>query len=435
MRARPQLWLLLSLLAATAAWLYMNRVLAPWEHYFHVEAGTMKAALGDLYSPWFGARALLLQGKNPYGPEVTHEIQMAFYGHDVIQAYGSGANIANETIGSEKIVDEKIIDEQRFAYPVYLVFLLAPTVGMQFQTLQTAAPAVLAAAVASSVFLWLSVLRWRPPPMTALAAALFILASPQIAQGLRLRQLGMIVACLFALGTWLLLRNYLTLAGAVFALSTFKPQVVALPLSWLVIWSIGDLPKRWRLLAGFGTTSALLVGAGELILPGWPRDFIGGLIAYRKYGPVTTLLQLALGNRLGAVAAVALVAGLIAWGWSQRRHGADSPEFVFTLSAFFVVAAIALPLMSPFNQVLLILPVLTIVQDWAKLSKAARFAFVACVVWPWIASLVLLALPPNLKSLRPVPLLPSVLVLFLPFLLPILLMSRRNPLSLSSADI
>jgi hypothetical protein len=420
LQAKRGLWLLLSLLAAITAWVYMERVLVPWENYFHVEAGTLKANLGDLYSPWFGAQALLLQGKNPYRPEVTHEIQMAFYGHDVIQTYDSGA---------------KIIDEQRFAYPVYLVFLLAPIVGMRFATAQSVVQVVLAVAVLSSVQLWLAFLQWRGSKVMAWTAALFVAASPQIMQGLRLRQLGLVVALLLALGTWLVSRNYLALGGAVFALSTFKPQMVALPLSWFLLWSIGDLPRRWRFLAGFSTTLVLLVEAGELILPGWHRDFLAGLAAYRKYGPFSSLLQLALGNSLGAGAAAILVVGLLAWGWSNRKHGADSPQFAFMLSVFFVVTSLAFPLMVPFNQVLLILPVLFLVRDWARLPWAARVIFAVCVSWPWIASLALLASPLNLKSLRPLPLLPSALVLFLPFLLPVLLAARRIPISASTADI
>jgi hypothetical protein len=293
----------------------------------------------------------------------------------------------------------------------------------------------LALAVAGSVWFWLSLLRWPQSAITAWTAVFFILASPEIAQGLRLRQLGLIVAFLFALGTWLVGRNYLVLAGAVFALSAFKPQMVALPLSWFMLWSIGDLPKRWRFPAAFSVALALLVAAGELVLPGWPRDFIAGLVAYRRYGPVTTLLQLPLGNTFGALVAVVLVAGVLVWGWNNRKNAADSPEFMLMLSAFLIVAALALPLMTPFNQVLLILPVLVVVRDWAKLPLAARMVFAVCVGWPWIASLVLLAWPPDLKSLQPVPLLPSAIVLFLPFLLPILLMAGRAPIPASTPDV
>jgi hypothetical protein len=410
---KPRLWLLLSLLAAITARLYMNRVLGPWEHYVHVEAGTMKAALGDLYSPWAGTRALLLEGRNPYGPGVTHEIQLAFYGHDVVQQYSPGTTI---------------VDEQRFAYPVYVVFLLAPTIHVGFEAVQAWAPIVLIVLIAASVWLWLPVLRWRPSLTTALTTMLFVLATPQIVQGLRLRQLGLLVGFLLALATWLAVRNHLAAAGVILALATIKPQMMVLPLAWFLLWSTGDLPKRWRLPAGFGAALALLIGAGELVRPGWLRDFLAGLAAYRKYGPFSDLLQLALGNRLGAVSAIGLVAGLLAWAWRHRKHGADSPQFTLALATFFVVTSLALPLIPPFNQVLLILPALMLVRDWALLPPFARVIFLVCASWPWAASLVMLVFPPQLKSLSALPLLPSALVLLLPFLLPILLMARRRPL-------
>jgi hypothetical protein len=409
-RVSPRLWLLFSFLAVLIAWVYMARVLVPWEQYFNVEAGTMKAALGDLYSPWFGTRALLIDGKNPYGPEVADEIQMAFYGHDVVQPDQPGV---------------RVVDEQRFAYPVYVVFLLAPLVWLKFAPLHGAAPLVLAPVALITVRLWMAVLRWQPASRFW-ATALFVLASPQIAQGLRLRQLGLIVGCLLALSTWLVVRNHLALSGVVLALATIKPQMIVLPLAWFLLWSMGDLRKRWHLPAGFAGALVLLAGAGELILPGWLPDFLAGLVAYRKYGPIRTLLQLALGDRLGMAAAVVLIAVLLIWGWMHRRDGADSQEFAFTLSAFLLGSALALPLMPPFNQVLLILPLLIILRDWSRLPLFGRVAFVVCAGWPWMVSLVLLASRVPLRSLRPVPLLPSALALFFPVLLTLLFMARRS---------
>jgi hypothetical protein len=404
----------LSLLAVSIAWLYMMRVLVPWEQYFNVEAGTMKAALGDLYSPWFGTRALLVEGKNPYGPEVTHDIQMAFYGHDVVQAHPPGV---------------RAIDEQRFAYPVYVVFLLAPVARVGFERVQEAAPLILAFLVAISVGLWMRALRWRVPVILRSAIALFVLASPQIAQGLRLRQLGPIVGCLLALSSFLVVRNHLMPAGVMLAVCTIKPQMVVLPLAWFLLWAMGDLRKRWQLPTGFGVAVILLVAAGELALPGWPRDFLAGLAAYRKYGPVTSLLQLPLGESAGMVVAALSIAGLLAWGWVHRKDAADSAEFGIVLSAFLLGASLVLPLMPPFNQVLLILPLLILLRDWASLPRLGRLAFVVCVSWPWLASIVLLVSHVQLKSLRPIPLLPSVLVLFFPALLTLLLLARRSTIA------
>ena len=410
-RVSPRLWLLFSFLAALIAWVYMARILVPWEQYFNVEAGTMKAALGDLYSPWFGTRALLIDGKNPYGPEVTHEIQMAFYGHGVVQPSQPGV---------------RAVDEQRFAYPVYVVFLLAPLAWLGFGPLHAAAPLVLAPVVLITVRLWMAVLRWQAPASQFWAIALFVLASPQIAQGLRLRQLGLIVACLLALSTWLAVRNHLALSGVVLALATIKPQMMVLPLAWCLLWAMGDLRKRWHLPAAFAGALVLLAGAGELILPGWLPDFLAGLVAYRKYGPIRSLLQLALGDRLGMAATAVLVAGLLVWGWMHRTGGADSQEFALTLSAFLLGSALALPLMPPFNQVLLVLPLLILLRDWSSLPSLGRVAFVVCASWPWVASLVLLISRVPLKSLRPVPLLPSALALFFPVLLMLLFMARPS---------
>jgi hypothetical protein len=405
-----QLWLLLSLLAAGAASLYMSRVLWPWERLNDAKSGIATTTIGDLYPRWAGTRALLLDGKNPYGTEVSHEIQTAFYGHAIVQKYDEPG---------------PRIDEQRFAYPVYVVFLLAPIIHLDFATVQTWAPAVLIALTAIGVLLWLQVLQWRPVRMSAVALTIFILASPQILQGVQRRQLGLLVGFLLAFSMWCVARNHLAAAGVALALSTIKPQMVILPLAWLMIWSIGDLARRWRLPAVFAGTLIGLVGAGELILPGWPRDFFLGLVAYRKYVGSPSLLQFALGDRPGWAVALVVVIGLLAWAWKQRKETSDSRKFAITLSGFLIGATLAMPLLAPFNQVLLILPISMVVRDWALLPKLARLAFAVSASWPWITELALLAFPPQTKSLSRLPLLPLSLVLLIPFLIPPLLMSRR----------
>lgn len=409
---KGRLWLLLSLLACLISSLYMARVLLPWEYYIDVQHGRLKAQMGDLYPRWVGTRELLLHGRNPYGPEVSHEIQIAFYGHPINQSYGQpGADV---------------IDEQRFAYPVYVVFLMAPTIWMDFSRLQLWAPVIFAALTALSVPLWLAVLRWRPPKALAAAIVLFVLSSPQIMQGLRLRQIGLAVSFLLALSAWCIVRNRLAVAGVLLAVSTVKPQMIVLPLAWFLLWGMSAWPRRWPLLAGFSLTLAALVGLGEVILPGWPRYFVGGLIAYRKYFPTTSLLCLALGNWVGGALSGIVLVGLLALAWRNRHADSASPEFLQTLAAFFIGATLVLPLLTPFNQVLLLLPILMILRNWAELPRFGRRAFFLIVAWPSIASLVLLLFPPRLDSTRRVPLLPSALLLFLPFLLVLLLTARPN---------
>lgn len=403
---KTTIWILLSVLACAVTWLYTARVLGPWEHYVNVERGNLKNQMGDLYSPWMGTRELLLHGSNPYGPEVSHEIQMAFYGRAIAQSYREpGANVINE---------------QRFAYPVYVVFLLAPTVHADFQKLQVWAAATLAVLTALSVLLWIEVLRWQPSKALIATLILFTLSTPQVTQGLRLRQLGLVVAFLLAVSAWCVIRNHLALAGIALALSTIKPQMVVLPLAWFLLWSVSAWPRRWPLLAGFSITLATLIALGELLLPGWPHFFLNGLLAYRNYVATPSILSTVLGGAFGLVVSGIIVVGMLAFAWRNRQADAASPEFIQVLTAFLLGAALVLPLMYPFNQVLLLLPAMMIARDWLSLPRLLRRVLAVVVAWPWVARFVLLLLPPRLDSMSRLPLLPSALTLFVPILLSML---------------
>ena len=362
--------------------------------------------MGDLYPRWVGTRALLLQGQNPYGVEVSHEIQMAFYGHAIEQRYDKP--------------ESEILDEQRFAYPVYVVFLLAPIMHVDFARVQAWAPWILACLTAISIWLWLRTLRWRPAWPVAIAILLWVVSSPQIAQGLRLRQLGLLVAFLLALASWCVTRQHYFVAGVLLAISTIKPQMMVLCLVWFLLWTMGEWKQRWPLAAGFGATLAVLAGTGELLLPGWLRFFVEGLEAYRKYFPTTSLLRLFLGNWTGGILSILGVAALLAFAWNKRKVGADSEEFLRVLSLFFIATTLILPLLTPFNQVLLLLPLLTLVRDWGKLPGLFRACVAGVGVWPAAACLALWVHPPQADSLSHWPM----VVFAVPFLVALLAIAR-----------
>jgi len=93
--------------------------------------------LTDLYAQWYGARELLLHHRDPYGDDITRELQAAYYGKDLEPSQADDPS-----------------HQQRFAYPLYVVLLLAPTVGMQFHTVQIVFLWLLAAVTALSIPLW-----------------------------------------------------------------------------------------------------------------------------------------------------------------------------------------------------------------------------------------------------------------------------------------
>jgi Glycosyltransferase family 87 len=396
-------WLLLGVLASAVSWTYMHRILLPWEHYVNVEHGWVKAPMGDLYPRWVGTQELLLHGTNPYSAEVSHKIQLAFYGQIIEQSYDKP--------------QFEIIDEQRFAYPVYVVFLLAPTVHADFEVLERWAAVVLGTLTILSIWIWLAVLHWRPPLWSVFVLVLLVVSSPQVAQGMRLRQLGLFAAFLLALATWCVTKNRLLLAGALLAVATIKPQMVSLCLVWFFIWTLGDWTKRWPLAAGFAAALGLLTGAGEILVPGWVRYFLEGMEAYRKYFPLgaMSIVRLILGNWVGGIFSVVAVIVLLVYAWNRREVPTESQEFARALSFFFITASLVLPLMTPYNQILLILPLLMLMRDWHDLPRWNRAGFALFFAWPFVTAAVLLMFPPPLDSHRTA-LLPSVLLPLAPFL-------------------
>ena len=373
---RDFFWLGLALLVASSMWLYVQRVMLPFEQERFAKVGRPQDP-GDLYPRWYGTRELLLRGRDPYGPEVSGEIQGAYYGH------------ALDTAGADRGRDE-----QRFAYPLYVVFLLAPTVEMPFPAVRILMRWVLGFATAAGMLLWLRSLRWQPSWLVTSAIIIITLSSPPLAEALKLQQLGLLVGCLLAVSAVLATRGQLVLAGCFLALSTIKPQMALLPVIWFLIWVSGDRTRRQRLFWGFAGSMGVLVGGALVLLPGWIGNFYEGLVAYRRYAGMSSLLDHYLPAGFGKPGAVIALGALLVFSWRWRRDPADAPAFLVRFALILSVAVIALPpLWPPFNQALLLPGVLVVLGNWDSLRNRGRFfrsvcwAGVGLVLWSWLATL------------------------------------------------
>src|SRR6478735_3389991 len=129
--------MLLALLCAGSMWFYVQEVLIPYQKADAAAHGRPRGNLSDLYPRWLGARELLLRHRNPYSAEVTADIQRGYWGR---------------TLDSNNPNDPK--DEMRFAYPLYVVFLLAPTVTLPFETVQRLYLFIAIPLTILSVWLW-----------------------------------------------------------------------------------------------------------------------------------------------------------------------------------------------------------------------------------------------------------------------------------------
>src|SRR5713226_1765212 len=145
---KPFCLFLAATLCAVGMWTYADRVLIPYQKSDAAAHNRPRGNLSDLYPRWLGARELLLHRRNPYSHDVTVEIQQGFYGRP---------------LDASRPDDPR--DQEAFAYPAYVVFLLAPFVGFPFPAVQIAFGWILVALSAASVPLWLMALRWKLPSM------------------------------------------------------------------------------------------------------------------------------------------------------------------------------------------------------------------------------------------------------------------------------
>jgi len=395
----------LGLLFAGSMLFYVQGILVPYQERDAQLHNRPRGNLSDLYPQWLAVRELLLNGRDPYSAEVTREIQTGFYGRPLDPALPD---------------DPK--DEQRFAYPVYVAFLLAPTIHLPFDFVQTVFLWLLVALTAVSALLWLDFLKWRPSGAVTLLALLLTLGSFSVIQGAKLQQLSLLEGFLIALSAALLAREYLFSSGAVMALAMIKPQLAIPVAGWLFIWTISDWRKRRGWVLGFGLTMVLLLAASEWLMPGWMTRFRDTAAAYRVYAANSGVLDTLFSPIGGRLLGVVLVVVVIALGLRFRSVQSSQVEFHRMTALVLASTLVILPMIVPYNHVLLLPSLFLLARQWPALSshrllsRALSIATAVLVVLPWLVTTAMalfsaIAPAEQVDRARALPLIPS---LFMP---------------------
>lgn len=370
---------MIALLLAASMWFYVQDVLVPYQRADAAAHGRPRGNLSDLYPRWLGARELLLHHRDPYSSDVTREIQAGYYGRPLDPA---------------RQEDPK--DQQGFAYPVYVVFLLAPTITLPFSAVEAGFRWLLLIITIATVPVWLRALRWRPSITTTATLIVLTIGSFPAVQGIKLQQLSLVVSGLIALCVLLLTSGHLLLAGIMLALATIKPQLVWPLAAWLILWTISDWGRRQRFLWGFVPTMAALLGGAEYLLPGWMTKFRQAIAAYRQYtGGAGSLLDVLVTPGWGRVISGLILLALAAVCWRLRREAPGTSAFTLATAGILAATVVMVPMVAPYNQLLLLPAVFLLIQhassNW-KRGRLTRLAYVISgllVFWPWLATLCL----------------------------------------------
>ena len=99
---------------------------------------------------------------------------------------------------------------------------------------------------------------------------------------------------------------------------------------------------------------------------------------------------------LGSALTVALIAFTAVFCWRARRAQPGSRPFSWTLALVLTTTVAIVPMLAPYNHVLLLPPIMLLAADLSSLWRrgfALRLGLAVvglAIAWPWIASLSLL---------------------------------------------
>jgi hypothetical protein len=332
--------------------------------------------LSDLYPQWLAARELLLRGRDPYASDVTAEIQQGYWGRQI------NKNNPN---------DPK--DEARFAYPLFVVFLLAPIITLPFQTAQIVYLWIVSLLSIASVWFWLHALGHRRSWAVRILSATLLLGSYPFVMGFYVQNLSLLVAALIGGVAAAVASGHLWLAGLLLAITTIKPQWSVALAAWLLLWAVSKWSERKALFISFSGTMLLLWAGSQFLLPGWIDKWLKGTSEYLRYAPRPPAhIEFLLGKYLGSVITIALVLFVAALCWRIRFDSADTDRFKLLLAAIPLVNLVTSPVWHSYDG-LFLLPSALLIFHWHEqfqrlrpLEGAIVILTVAALLWQWLAA-------------------------------------------------
>src|SRR5258708_29718359 len=173
----------------------------------------------DFYQRWRGARAFWVEGRDPYGQDVSRQVELDLYGH---------------SYDPDPALDEYPGD---FLYPFHMAVFLAPVAVLPFALASAIWFTLTASAIGLAFAVSINLFNWRPPLWLLLVGVGWAVTFYPSVRGGFLGQPGTLVVCLEILTLWASAKQHDTLAGVGLAASTIKPPLGVLIIPFLLMWS------------------------------------------------------------------------------------------------------------------------------------------------------------------------------------------------------
>jgi hypothetical protein len=311
---------------------------------------------------------------SPYSDEVAVRIQIAAYGHPA----------------------QGIEHELRVAYPLYSVFLFAPfSVINDYEIARAAWMTILEVALVAMALLSLNLVGWKPPLVIQGSILLFSLiwyhAVRGVINGNAVILIGLLLTSVFSY----IKSNHDELAGLLLAVTTIKPHLVVLIIPFILVWSIYQ--KRWKVLAWYFGSMAILISLGLLIIPDWIYQNIWEILKYPGYNPTGTLAAAltewlpTLENEFKWGAPIILGFLFIRESWKARKG--NFSHFLWTGTLIIMISQWIGIQTNPGNFILLfpalILVLSVLVRRWEEQGTWITIGYLSLLfIVPWITFVI-----------------------------------------------
>jgi hypothetical protein len=323
----------------------------------------------DFLSRWEGARSYLIDGLSPYSDEAGLNIQYRIYHGPVPEGR----------------------DPSLFAYPFYMVFLVAPLVYLEYSWAAVIWMVLLETLLVGILVLMLDLLKWRPRPLVfGLLIAGTLLCYPSL-RGLLLGQPSHLVIFAQMLTVWALVKNKDNLAGVALVLTTIKPQMGFLFMPFILLWALRY--RRWRFIRSFTLVLTIAVVASFILWPSWLGEWIQGVLQYTEYTPNDSANHILLVEYLGlSILVEVLIGGLqflyVCWAAYKVLVHEQHERFLWTTALIFVVINLVSPKLGSSHFAIFIIVLLAFYgRQLARRRRGSLWVSLltlAIIVLPWI---------------------------------------------------
>lgn len=273
----------------------------------------------DFAMRWLETRFFLLEGISPYSEEASLAAQVMIHGHPA----------------------ESGQDQALFTYPLYATLIFAPysLASENYAVGRALWMTTLELALLLIGFIGIRLAKWNLSIIGLAGILLFSLVWYHSFRPLINGNAAILLSLFLTAGLLAIRAERDILAGVLLSFATIKPQAVVLLIPLVLLWALSL--RRWRLIASFVGSLALLTLLGMLFIPTWISQNIEQILAYSSYTPPGTpgaifeLFLPGIGHWLG-LALTGLLAFILIWRWwAAWRQG-----FAILLATSYLTLAI-----------------------------------------------------------------------------------------------